>query len=664
MRKSIKYIIAAAAAMFTAAAASAQVVNSKTAKDNGNGTYTLTLESFATGKLDQTISTSRRPVNAVLVLDVSGSMAEAFSTTFEPLASDSYSYSSYGSSSYYYLHNDGKYYKVSRGYDWGWWDNNNYYLYYTVSNTRHYLSGTSVTDSKPSVSSENTTIWTGVLYKQETKLDALKDACKAFVESIAKDAEENNVEHRISLVKFSGYYSDSPNQTVVTLANGSVKTNKSGLISSIEAFNAKGATQAHEGMRLAAEQIELAEENATKLVVMFTDGNPTKNTEFENEVAGKAINYSKQIKDNNAKVYSIGIFNDQDYTTKVDQYMNYLSSNYPSAYFTGNEQNNWSWSFTGVSAADDNKYYSRVDNSEALTGVFEGIASENVKGGADVEMETSQTEVKDVLSSSFVLPEGATASDIRVSIADFDDTTPFDASEADYKFKTPVTATDLTVEIGTEDIEGETLQTIVVKNFDFSANWCGPIVVNKNGDVSKSWNAGKKLIFSFEIVPNPSATGGLVTTNHPKSGVYYKDKLTNEFGSVTFEVPAPQYTPMDLVIRKNGLNPGESAIFEVTRSVNGSLDPNFKMTVVMTAGSEGSTDDAVIVKTPVRDENKIDYVYTVKETSWSWAYEQTEAQSHSLYKAGGSADNIFEFTNKAKTDLPKHAEKALNNVFE
>ena len=77
MRKSIRYIIAAAAAMFTAAVASAQVVNKKTATDNSDGTYTLTLESFATGKLDQTISTSRRPVNAVLVLDVSGSMDEA-----------------------------------------------------------------------------------------------------------------------------------------------------------------------------------------------------------------------------------------------------------------------------------------------------------------------------------------------------------------------------------------------------------------------------------------------------------------------------------------------------------------------------------------------------------------------------------------------------------
>ena len=175
MRKSIKYIIAVAAAMFTAAVASAQVVNSKTAKDNGDGTYTLTLESFATGSLGQTISTSRRPIDAVLVLDVSGSMAEGLST-FEPLASASYSYNEYGSSSYYFLHTDGKYYKVSRRSSDG-----NYYLYYTVSGTRHYLSGNSVTTSPSSVSSKKDTIWTGVLYKQGasiTKLKALKDALR------------------------------------------------------------------------------------------------------------------------------------------------------------------------------------------------------------------------------------------------------------------------------------------------------------------------------------------------------------------------------------------------------------------------------------------------------------------------------------------------------
>ena len=662
MRKSIKYIIAVAAAMFTAAAASAQVVNSKTAKDNGNGTYTLTLESFATGKLDQTISTSRRPVNAVLVLDVSGSMADPFASDTTKLNSTSYSYDSYGDKSYYYRHTDGKYYEVSRGREWQ--GRYYYYLSFSVSGKTYYLSGTGVTDKRPTnVTKSNGTIWTGILYSvsTQTKINALKTACNAFIESIAKDAEDNNVDHRISIVKFSGYYDDTPNTTLITLANGNVRTQKSALLSSINGLAARGATEANEGMKLALEQIKVADKNATKLVVMFTDGSPTTYRDFENDVASKAINYSKEIKALNSKVYTIGIFDNSSYTEKIGQYMNYVSSNYPNAYCTSPS----SWTFTGVDTAESNKYYSLVSNSEALTGVFEGIASENVKGGADVEMETSQTVVKDILSSSFVLPEGTSTSDIRVSIADFDVyNTPKNASVADYQFNTPVDATDLKVEIGEEVIDGETLQTICVKNFDFSTNWCGPITVNKNGVETKSWHPGKKLIFSFEIIPNPEATGGLVTTNHKNSGVYYQDKLTNEYGNVSFEVPEPQYTPMDLVIKKNGLKAGESAIFEVTRSVNGSLDPDFKMTVVMTAGSEGSTDDAVIVKTPVRDENKNDYVYTVKETSWSWAYEQTEAQSHSLYKADGSADNIFEFTNKAKTDLPKHAEKALNNVFE
>lgn len=660
MRKSIKYIIAVAVAMFTAAAASAQVVNSKTAEDNGDGTYTLTLESFATGKLDQTISTSRRPVNAVLVLDVSGSMAKKFASDTTALNSSSYSYDSYGDKSYYYRHTDGKYYKVSRGSGWSWSTSTYYYyLSFSVSWTTYYLSGDGVTTQRPTnVTETNSTIWTGTLYSisTQTKIDALKTACNAFIESIAKDAEANNVDHRISIVKFSG-----SSQTLIDLETGKVKDKKSDLLNSIKGLTADGATRADLGMMQALNQINnVKDNNASKLVVMFTDGSPTSGNVFENDVASDAINYSKEIKALNSKVYTIGIFDNSGYTEKIGQYMNYVSSNYPNAYCT----NPSSWTFTGVDIAESSKYYSRVSNSEALTGVFEGIASESVKGGADVEMETSQTVVKDILSSSFVLPEGAEASKIRVMVADFDDTTPFDAKESDYKFKTPVTASDITVEIGEEVIDGQTLQTIVVKNFDFSANWCGPIVVNKNGVVSKSWNKGKKLIFSFEIIPNPEATGGLVTTNHKNSGVYYQDKLTNEYGNVSFEVPEPQYTPMDLVIKKNGLKAGESAIFEVTRSVNGSLDPDFKMTVVMTAGSEGSTDDAVIVKTPVRDENKIDYVYTVKETSWSWAYEQTEAQSHSLYKADGSADNIFEFTNVTKTDLPKHAEKALNNVFE
>ena len=137
MRKSIRYIIAAAAAMFTAAVASAQVVNKKTATDNGNGTYTLTLESFATGSMGQTISTSRRPINAVLVLDVSGSMNRGFSN-FKPFASAEYNYwkiyaANEDNSPYYFLHTDGKYYAVLC--DASGIYPRDYYLYYKVSGT-------------------------------------------------------------------------------------------------------------------------------------------------------------------------------------------------------------------------------------------------------------------------------------------------------------------------------------------------------------------------------------------------------------------------------------------------------------------------------------------------------------------------------------------------
>lgn len=61
---------------------------SKTAKDNGNGTYTITLEAYATGEKISTEVTKDVPTDIILVLDQSGSMGKedfpsAGETTYE-----------------------------------------------------------------------------------------------------------------------------------------------------------------------------------------------------------------------------------------------------------------------------------------------------------------------------------------------------------------------------------------------------------------------------------------------------------------------------------------------------------------------------------------------------------------------------------------------------
>ena len=53
---------------------------SKTAIDNGDGTYTITLEAYATGERFSTEVTKDVPADIVLVLDQSGSMDEEMYT--------------------------------------------------------------------------------------------------------------------------------------------------------------------------------------------------------------------------------------------------------------------------------------------------------------------------------------------------------------------------------------------------------------------------------------------------------------------------------------------------------------------------------------------------------------------------------------------------------
>lgn len=89
------------------------IVVNKTATDNGDGTYTITLDAYATGETIVTEETKEVPTDIVLVLDQSGSMAWSMNT---------YSFRPYGNrtnNQYYNLrHNGGSsnlYYKLENG---------------------------------------------------------------------------------------------------------------------------------------------------------------------------------------------------------------------------------------------------------------------------------------------------------------------------------------------------------------------------------------------------------------------------------------------------------------------------------------------------------------------------------------------------------------------
>ena len=85
---------------------------------------------------------------------------------------------------------------------------------------------------------------------------------------------------------------------------------KVALKTAVNGLKPAGATQADYGMQLAQSVLSSNEDsNRDKVVVMFTDGTPTSGKDFESSVASGAISASKALKDKGVKVYTVGIFN-------------------------------------------------------------------------------------------------------------------------------------------------------------------------------------------------------------------------------------------------------------------------------------------------------------------------------------------------------------------
>lgn len=398
---------------------------------------TIRLETFVTG--EKIITETHTPTDIVLVLDVSGSMAQNISTyTYNPRNSQSYTYNGYGYNTYYYLHTDGRYYAVSRvRYNrQGQVSNNGTYrtLRFQVNGTYWFLSGTTATTTRPTnVTDSDTTIWTGVLYTRtttstQTKLAALQTAVNNFVDVIAEDAEDFEVDHRISIVKFAmnSYYNgesnitagnhfdnNNYNHTEVLINRSDPRTEAASIKTAVNGMRAAGATAADYGMNKAryilASIPEDEYEERNKVVVMFTDGSPTYGNNFQEAVANNTIGFAYDLKHSaddllapynnktyefNATVFTIGVFDNE--TEDIHTYMDRTSSNYSDA-----------TSMTNVCVKDKDGYYALAESADALNDIFEAIAQES--GSAAMPM-GSETVVKDEISSSFQLsiPDGYT----------------------------------------------------------------------------------------------------------------------------------------------------------------------------------------------------------------------------------------------------------------
>lgn len=441
------------------------------------------------------------------------------------------------------------------------------------------------------------------------KIDVLKSAVNGFIDKVAEKSPNSS----IAVVKFAsdkeydvgnGYNESGYNYSQIVQNLTAVnEAGANSLKTAVNQLTAAGATRADYGMQHAQTIVNGAMGNGRqKVVIMFTDGQPSTWQSFSATVAKDAIKASKSIKDAGATVYTIGCFG----TTPLDnsnigKYMNRVSSNYPDA----TNMNN------GTRGVGD--YYKTVSSAEDLNNIFKTI-SETV-GTTTVKLDDTSV-LRDVISDSFTLPEGYKDGDIKAYSVSCESSTKNADGTYTYTWKTTPDAGKYTVTVDPSDNK-----TINVTDFNYAANWVDQY------DVGGSKSHGKKLVVEIPIVLDPDATGS-VDTNGPASGVYASADAETAFANFkTPTVYVPFFTVTHVastVDSATGANKGE-----VRASKNYPLwcYKEFNLTSVVTNGYlyGGTFDDetCTTVHGKVQGQNPMAIAPVENETYYIWEVPDT-----------------------------------------
>lgn len=607
------------------------LVMSKTIKEGENGQFLLTLEAYATGST--TTTTTKKPVDIVLVLDVSGSMDDYMET---------YSISPNGI--YYRKDSDGDFQRVYYCSSCGGW--------FTREHKYTHLYNVTRLTPKTSAESPGTQFYSDV-----TKMETLKSAVNSFIDGVA----EKSPDSKVAVVKFAGYKRDSVGndfyqkdgytynytQIVKQLTTADV-AGANVLKAAVNSFEAAGATSADYGMQHAKTIIDGAKDDGCqKVVVMFTDGEPTHSSGGDfNTVANGAIAASKSIKEAGATVYTIGCFGTTP-SSDTDTYMNYVSSNYPNA----------TSMTSGGAKADPANYYKTVSSAADLNNIFTDISQ--TIGGTTVTLGSTSV-LRDVISDYFKLPAGADKSSIKAYSVDCLSKN----SDGSYSWqdKSAWTA------ISPENIElTDNNKTINVTGFDYAANWVDQFGVND------SQSHGKKLVVEIPIVPEQDATGS-VKTNGDASGIYADSTVKDpveKFPSPVVYIPYFTVTHVaSTVDSATGANKGK-----VGESKNYPLwcHKEFNLTSVVTNGylygGSFNGEDCTKVQTYAAGENPTSFTPTRGQTYYIWEVPDTYLRPFAFWvsrhlEGGNGTQNVTQMYLLSLLDRVNYLDAGLYVQFE
>lgn len=602
----------------------------KTVTKEGDN-YKVTLESWATGTV--TSSSTPVPMDIILLLDQSGSMKKNFTSssteTYNNLNKKNKKiYADYRNNCY--IKSGNQYLKVTVTYQWEFGFSNDVYTY-TWNGGSHTSTGG---NSKPKIP----LFYKSTTNSSTTRIAALKTAVSSFINKVNTEATTKNVDHRVAVVGFastrSDYYENTellstPDVVNYGSANNidyrnalvSAKTNKNKLDTAINRLAARGDTYPEYGFDMAnqifAQYPIQAGENRQRVVIMFTDGYPAPaNTDnFNVGMANNAINNAKRCKDNNAKVYTIGIFDGADpsalienysqngrlnETVAANRYMHFSSSNYPSAMALNN----------GGTKGEGNFYFA-ASNADALNDIFDTISEEI---STDTTTLDGSATIVDNIPGNFTIP--AEASDIKVYTAKCTGKTGETLSwkERQASNLKPTTTTNTTTGV----------KSVSVTGFDYSDEWCG---LDENNQPH-----GSKLIIEFTISHNNY--GGTQPTNAGASikDEEKKDVITVDNPSVPVTITEPRITGasetkiydgkgIDVIANikaaadtlVTGANMGKNQFVTITVAVK--VDKDTTYTYTIPAGEEfGSWGTTTPTLTTGKDVNTYEYDLTITYT--------------------------------------------------
>lgn len=431
---------------------------------------------------------------------------------------------------------------------------------------------------------------------------------------------------------------------------------------------------------------------SNQVVVMFTDGEPYANSEkitdaepydqdqtdathpyTYKELCGTdntnrrrvvylAMDYGKPMKDAGIPIFSVamGITSDT-----YKSWMDWISSNYPDAV-----RENPGTKIT-IKEGESGYFFDSKEGNN-LTQIFEAIAKKTSTDGDVVELNSSSTAVVDVVSDNFLIPTGADLSTMKVWVESY----YLDSEgvgkwakkgEANYYYAGP----ELQIQLGSTDdapfVEGSTTERVknklTVTNFNYGladewnddgsiktkGNWVG-----KRGTEDNPQYWGNKVVITFPVKLNKDYEGGYqMPSNDIKSGIYIPDPNDPTKMVQLRAYPVPSVDFPSLCIVKDGLQVGESAIFEVYKG--SSTTPLYTFTLIQREKSKNDHNPGpcyMIIKRLDAGE------YTVKEkTNWTWLYStETTSIKHSVIAANQLGVTLSDFT-----ETGSKAETLLNN---